>query len=467
MAQFKGRDLYRRIREESLKSGRPIRCTEDVQTTATMRKLREEGLALDEDGRRIGGKSPQVTMNDFSIRELAESLIVTKSDGMPVGPSFIQEYLASPAAFARLRESGAIDAVDYSMFYGITGQLLINSILKGFEKEEYVFSRLAGTYRTTLVDGERLPGVSPPQDPDYDGNEDILLRKPGQPFKYVGFGEEYVDLPATENRGLIIGVERLTIFADRTGLVVEQAGKVGELLGLRKEKRGLKTLIGLDGKTFKEKRLHDSVPVTIDPYQYESAASGAGQLAFSFATRLYPFYNDIASNPLTDYTAIKNADIAFSKTLDPNTGEPVVVGKPMLFTTKVAEMETNRVLQAYNVWKVSQAGMDTVGSLNTISRNPLGDIQTVYSRQLRNQLIQEGCDGAGGNPDPDKIWFYGDIAEAIRYMENWPIKVIQAPANSEVEFSQDIVVRYRADERGQWAWFNPRVLQRHDYQVQT
>ena len=467
MARFKGRDLYRRIREESLKSGRPIRCSEDVQNTATMQEVRTKGLALDDDGQRIDGKTPQMKMDDFSIQELAASTIVNRSDGQPVGMAFIHEFFSNPIDFARLRESGAMDAVDYSMFMGITGQLLINSVLSGFTKEEFIFSKMAGTYKSMLVDGERLPGVSPPQDPDYDGNEDTLLRKPGQPFKYAGFGEEYIDLPATENRGLIIGIERLTIFADRTGLVVQQAGKVGELLGLRKEKRGLKTLIGLDSKTFKEKRLHDSAPVTIDPYQYEGAVSGTGQLKVTYATRKYPFYNDIASNPLTDYTAIKNADIAFCKTLDPNTGEPIVVGRPLLFTTKVAEMETNRVLQAYNVWKVSQAGMDTVGSLNTISRNPLGDITPTYSRQLRNQLIQEGCDGLGGNADPDKMWWYGDIAEAIKYIENWPIKVIQAPANSEVEFNQDIVVRFRADERGQWAWFNPRVLQRQNYQSQT
>ena len=33
-------------------------------------------------------------------------------------------------------------------------------------------------------------------------------------------------------------------------------------------------------------------------------------------------------------------------------------------------------------------------------------------------------------------------------MENWPITVTQSPPNSEADFSQDIVVRYKASERG-------------------
>ena len=46
------------------------------------------------------------------------------------------------------------------------------------------------------------------------------------------------------------------------------------------------------------------------------------------------------------------------------------------------------------------------------------------------------------------MWFYGDIGEAFGYMENWPIQVIQAPANNEAEFMQDIVLRWKASKRG-------------------
>ena len=43
-------------------------------------------------------------------------------------------------------------------------------------------------------------------------------------------------------------------------------------------------------------------------------------------------------------------------------------------------------------------------------------------------------------------------------MENWPITVVQAPANSEAQFNQDIVVRFKASERGTPAIMEPRRI---------
>jgi hypothetical protein len=45
-------------------------------------------------------------------------------------------------------------------------------------------------------------------------------------------------------------------------------------------------------------------------------------------------------------------------------------------------------------------------------------------------------------------------------MENWPITVVQSPANSDAEFTQDIVVRFKASERGAAAVLNPRYVVR-------
>jgi hypothetical protein len=43
-------------------------------------------------------------------------------------------------------------------------------------------------------------------------------------------------------------------------------------------------------------------------------------------------------------------------------------------------------------------------------------------------------------------------------MENWPITVTQSPANSEADFAQDIVLRFKASERGAAAVINPRYV---------
>ncbi len=55
-------------------------------------------------------------------------------------------------------------------------------------------------------------------------------------------------------------------------------------------------------------------------------------------------------------------------------------------------------------------------------------------------------------------WFLGDFRKAFADKENWPITVTQAPANSEAEFSQDIVLRFKASERGAAAVLNPRYI---------
>ncbi len=463
MAHFKARDLVRRMTEESLKSGRPIRCAEDVCNTATMTKLREDGLALDADNRRIEGRTPAVRFEDFSLREIAAEGIRTKSDGRGVGEAFIEAYFRDNDGLRRLRESGAIDAVDFSMFYGITGQLQINSILSGFNDEAFVFSKIAGTYPTRMLTGERIPGVSPPKDPDGDGKEDVTLWKEGMPFKYVGFGEEYIDLPETHGHALGIAITRLAIYGDKVGQVAKQGGEVGRLLGLRKEKRGLLRLIGAETYAYKEKRLNDTAEVTIDPYQYANGSSATQLAGSTLSSRLYPFVNDFASSPLTDADSLVSADQAFSKVPNPNTGEPIEIGAPRIFACYTRRFDLFKILKAYEMWKISQAGLTTVGAVNTIGPNwatgVLGTVETSVSRQLRAQLIAAGV----SDVNSDKVWWYGDVAQAIQYAENWPIRVIQAPANSEAEFNQDIVARWRADERGEWVWMNPRLLQRHNY----
>jgi hypothetical protein len=58
-------------------------------------------------------------------------------------------------------------------------------------------------------------------------------------------------------------------------------------------------------------------------------------------------------------------------------------------------------------------------------------------------------------------WFIGDVTKAFAYMENWPLSVVQAPANSEVEFTHDIVLRWKASERGAAATLEPRYMARN------
>lgn len=509
MARRQARNLYREVVREATSAGRSITADgsgrnfadrvglHDLQTYSNISEacgVDNEGHALSEcwgaesnmrvrenaynPDREYGipvRKRCELKLEDYSIRDLFENLVVTRSTGEPVGRSFVEHYMnPSNGGSNRLHESG-IDAVDYSLFYGITGQLLISQILGSFIREENVITNLCGTYQTVMMDGERIPGVGLPVDPDNDNIEDITLLKESEPVRYVGFGEEYIELPSTDMHALAIGITRKNLYGDRTGLILERARYVGELLSLRKEKRGIGALIGGSKPSlyFKEKRAGNKAITTLDPYQYATDTSSNTQFSYASGTLAQAagpnqaYYNDIPDNPLNDYTAFRTADQYFSKVVDPNTGEPVVVGRPFVILPYTRKWDLIQIVQAMNIYKLTQGtGGSTFGAGNIMSQTPTAALgammseQFATSRQLRKQLISQlGV----SESNADWIWFNGDFREALRYSQNWPLTVVQAPPNSTPEFSQDIVAQFKASERGQWAWWNPRVVQRHNY----
>jgi len=103
------------------------------------------------------GKPGGVRPEEFSLRDLAEELVTTR-DGEPCGYPWCKGLL--------LQET-AIDAVDVTAFANITGQLLVSKVLEGFQREEFTLSRLIPAVSTRL-DGEKIPGIERPRDPERD-----------------------------------------------------------------------------------------------------------------------------------------------------------------------------------------------------------------------------------------------------------------------------------------------------------
>jgi hypothetical protein len=279
-----------------------------------------------------------------------------------------------------------------------------------------------------------------------------------------------------------MNVHRLAIYGDRTGLIAQNAAKGARVLGIRKEQRGLDLLIGALSVAYKEKYLFDPKDMQIDPYQYSGASvATTTQLVCTTANswgsdtlsnRPFPFENDVPNNPVSDYHCFEKADQYQSKLVDPNDGLPITFGnKPSLFACYTDRFNIALVLSAFAQWRISQATSALVtNSLMTQGPNvinqTLGELDVQTSRMLRQRMIASALysEAGVGTPQADHVYFYGDIKEAIKYATNWNIKVIMAPANSEAEFNQDVVLRWRFDERGQWFWNEPRLMQRWNYQ---
>ena len=91
----------------------------------------------------------------------------------------------------------------------------------------------------------------------------------------------------------------------------------------------------------------------------------------------------------------------------------------------------------------------------TIAASPISGY-TWYESRLMYRRIIATVEGTASKAAA--WWFMGDFRKALAYMENWPVTVVQAPNNSEAEFLQDIVLRFKASERGAAAVLQPRAV---------
>lgn len=343
---------------------------------------------------------------DFSLRDLAESLV-------PDGGEWVRLLDPRAGGGVNLMESG--QGVDVTAFLNIAGQVVYSKIMEAYTQEAFVVSKLVDTIPTRL-DGEKIPGVTVP----VDGADEI---RPGMPYPNVGFGEDYIETPSTTKRGLIVPVTREAIFFDRTNLVLSRAAEVGEILGLNKEKRLIDVVIGATNN-FKWRGTSYSTYLA------------SGQWA-----------NVKEANELVDWRNVDAAESLFADMLEPNTGEPVLVAPNTVLVMPAYRHAAHRVFQSAEIDYATEATTTRVA-------NPLSKYRVVDSRLAYRRIIASGT----AADDAKKWWFLGDFKKAFAYMENWPITVTQSAPNSEAEFNNDIVVRFKASERGAAAVLNPRCV---------
>lgn len=345
---------------------------------------------------------------DFSIRDLAEALV-------PDGHEWVR--LLDPRSAGNVSVMESTSGVDVTAFLNITGQVIYSKIMEAYEQEAFVVSKLVDTIPTRL-DGEKIPSISRVADTI----EDVA---PGMPYPHLGFGEDYIETPSTTKRGFIVPVTKEAIFFDRTHLILSRAAEVGEVLGLNKEKRLIDLAIGATNN-YKWKG------TTYNTYQSSS-----------------PWINLLASNELVDWTNVDKAEQLFADMLDPNTGEPVLVKGTTVLVMPAYRHAAHRVFSAAEL-TFTAAGSTTA----TVAANPLSGYRVYDSRLAYRRIIASGIAAATAK----KYWFVGDFRKAFAYMENWPITVTQAPLGSEAEFNNDIVLRFKASERGAAAVLNPRFV---------
>mgnify|MGYP000868968502 CR=1 FL=1 len=419
-----------------------------MRTRINYRRLQESYAdARHKHGRREGSRvikrfiresleADEFKASDFSIRQLAEALVLTK-EGEPCGREWVESL--NPANGDGMELAEAVNAVDTSAFSNITQELISDMVMEGYEQAGLVMSNLVRTVPTTK-DGERIPGMGQLLESDIEKIDEA------HPYPMAGFGEDYIETPTTDKRGLIVPVTKEAIFFDRTNLVAVRAREVGEVLGVNKEKRLSDLLIGQTNN-------YRWRGTTYGTY----STDGTSTAHYSGTTVLAGVINKLAGNELVDWTDVDAAEQLFAEILSPTTGEPVVLSAKSVVVMPAYSHAAKRVFNATeirynNVTGTAANAYDA--PTTTILSNPITGYTWYASPWAYRRLIAASV-SAG---DAKKYWFVGDFQKAFWYMENWPITVTQAPANSEAEFVQDIVLRFKASERGVGMVADPRYV---------
>lgn len=349
----------------------------------------------------------QLQPSDFSFRDMAEALIPSGAEWLrSIDPRSQGGYISESSA------------VDTSAFANITGQIVYSSLLQAYMQPDFVFSRIIPDV-PTVFNGEKIAGIGQAGDK----NEAI---GEGMPYPSVGLNEDYIETPATTKRGVKIPVTKEAIFFDRTNMILGRAAEVGNFLAYNKEVRLIDCVIGATNN-------HKWKGTAYNTYQTST-----------------PWINVKTSNTLVDWTNVDGAEQTLYAIVDPNTGLPVTIPARHIVVNRAYMNAALRVTTAATI-DVATPGYATSGNpTRTVAANPVAGYQVVSSPYVNARQTAASQDA--------RYWYLGDLSKAFGYMQNWPITVTQAPAGHPDDFDRDVVLQFKASERGAAAILNPRYM---------
>ncbi|GHT10206.1 hypothetical protein FACS1894170_01940 [Planctomycetales bacterium] len=343
-------------------------------------------------------QSGALVPEDFSFRDIAEAML-------PDGAAMLEDG-------AVLNEDVAVTAVN------TIGAVIETKIKEAYRHESFAASKLVKTI-PTRYDGEKIYQFGSIDDSSLEVGVN-------SPYPAHNFDADYIETPGTSKRGLIVPVTRETVFFDRTHQVLERAAEVGEVLAMSKEKRILEMILGLTNS-----------------YKY----NGAAKNTYYSGAAGEPWKNLLSDNELQNWTDIEAAEDLFGAMTDPVNGHPVLIEADNVLVMPAKRHLAHRLFYASSV-----SYEDDTTSTTTAIRNPFAKYKLVSSR-LGYQLLKSVTPTI---TNPEKIWVIGNFKKAFAYMENWGITVTRSGSGSEADFTRDVIVRFKASERGVPAVLDPR-----------
>lgn len=354
---------------------------------------------------------------DLSFRDVFEASVKD-------GAEAIREMRDAKKRGSSFAMEAGGDAINTSNFSTIIGQITFADKLTAFDNPSFIGGQLVKEIPSTTGLQEILPGVTSLGDEAENVGEN-------EEYPVVGYNEQYIVLPEVLKNGFIMNITEEAIFEDKTGMILENFGKAINSMALTQEKERLRTALGVDN-TYRRN-------------------GGPIQNTYGNTHTQGDFDNLIASNPLLDYTSLNAAKNAFSDLIDPDTGEPIDIGRSFqVVVPDVLEWQWAMIQGA-----TGYATQPTRGSTAVQMQfsNPISGGSRTYS-VLSNPWV-------ASITGSDSTWFIGNFAAAFVERVIYQAQVQTQDRNSDLSFSRDIISRVKVRKRTRCGVKEPRYVQKH------
>ena len=363
-------------------------------------------------------RAGQVKVNEFSLQDMFCHLVLNQNGQGSAGRQIMESWNAVNGGHA-LHILEATGAVDTAAFSRISGQLLITKVLEIWNNPQLMWRDLVEVI-TTRLNGEKLVGIAPAAD-------EIDTIPENTDYGLTGLHEVWVQTPQLVKKGTGIAVTKEAILHDNTNLILRRAASIADAMAFNLEKRVLDLVFGIVNT-------YNRMGSTSNTY----LTSGA-------------YINVAANNALKDFTAVDVALQLFEDMVDPDTGEPIVVGADTMIVPTALGLTARRISSASQVRVAS-------GSAFAADPTDQAEIQTYSASPLQGSLTVKTSQYVKARTSSASTWFIGQPKKAFALMEGWPIQVVQAPANSEADFNRDVVARWKVSHYGVPAVIEPRYM---------
>ena len=399
-------------------------CSRD-EKTGVIRSFRESRDDTTGQPKLLKGR---MSPYDSSLREMAEGLLGERDFRRYFDPDEKQDLKSLTEAGPGLDPTAFMNINTFNL---ATTGLLEAQIMENFLNPDFIGDQLV-TVRPTRLNGEKMIGLG-----GIATAAGTITRVTGDHHARTGFGEQYVTTPELVEKAVAIDIDQLTVFHDLTGMVLDRAAGIGDLLGYNRERTILSLATG-----------------GTNSYNYNGTAYDTYQ-----ATT--PWINT-AANALetsSDYTLIDTVLDYFAKMTDPTTSREILITPKVLIHAPRRTNVVDRMLNATELRETTNT--NTV----TISPNLLRGRYTTLNSPILQALLQTATSttsGIGGlgltEAQANGYWWLGDPKRAFKWMEAWPLRIKQASASEYVMVDRGIIAAYFANYRGVGAVSEPRYM---------